>query len=162
MWGRESHLRELFGAGITEPTFERRTLATPAQITTPAAFREFFKSNYGPTIAVYNSLGAEPGQQFALDQDLERFLTNSAARISDTPARWEMEYTLFTAVRRKPCLHLRLVTSAGGVGLSGRPAVRCGRVVHRHSSRSGFHARHCDPFPLSGHDLSDTVEVDEF
>jgi len=98
LWGNESHVRELFGDGITAATFERRTIASPPQITTPVEFREFFKTNYGPTIAVYNAVAARPDARAALDRDFKRFLTQTDARIPDTPtARWAMEYLLFTA-----------------------------------------------------------------
>ncbi|AEF41265.1 class I SAM-dependent methyltransferase [Hoyosella subflava] len=95
LWGSESHVRQLFEGSVTELVFERRTLTTPAQIATPQEFREFFKTNYGPAIAVYSSLTHD--QQAALDGDFERFLTNTSARISDSPARWNMEYLLVTA-----------------------------------------------------------------
>ncbi|WP_064441938.1 class I SAM-dependent methyltransferase [Hoyosella altamirensis] len=95
LWGSESHVRDLFGGSVTDLVLERRTLTTPPQLTSPQEFREFFKTNYGPAIAVYNSLA--PDQQAALDSDFARFLSNSSARISDSPARWEMEYLLVTA-----------------------------------------------------------------
>lgn len=98
LWGNESHVRGLFGDGITAALFEPRRLTTPPQITTPIEFREFFKANYGPTIAVYNALVDRPDARAALDHDFERFLTETDARIADAPtAHWELEYLLLTA-----------------------------------------------------------------
>ena len=37
---------------------------------TAEAFRDYFKINYGPTIAVYRSLADQPDRQAALDHDL--------------------------------------------------------------------------------------------
>ena len=57
-------------------------------------FREFFKANYGPTIAVYRFIAEDPAQVAALDADLaalaERFL-------HDGVMGWE--YLLVTARR---------------------------------------------------------------
>ena len=50
---------------------------------TPEAFRDYFKINYGPTIAVYRSLADQPERQAALDHDLaelgRRFAVRGAA-----------------------------------------------------------------------------------
>ncbi|MGH3677518.1 MAG: class I SAM-dependent methyltransferase [Mycobacterium sp.] len=98
LWGNESHVRRLFGNGITAASFERRTLITPPEIATPIDFREFFKTNYGPTIATYAALADQSDARAALDDDFQRFLTETDARIADAPtARWAMEYLLFTA-----------------------------------------------------------------
>lgn len=37
---------------------------------TPEAFRDYFKVNYGPTIAVYQAIADQPDQVVALDRDL--------------------------------------------------------------------------------------------
>jgi len=94
LWGNESHVRGLFGEGIREARFERRTIMSPQELTTAVEFREFFKTNYGPAIAVYGANESE--QRTALDVDFERFLTESDARVPGT-ARWAMEYLVFTA-----------------------------------------------------------------
>jgi ubiquinone/menaquinone biosynthesis C-methylase UbiE len=96
LWGNESHVRGLFGEGIRAARFEHRAIMSPPQITTPAQFREFFKTNYGPTIAAYNA--NDPANRTALDNDFERFLTETDARIPGT-TQWAMEYLLFTARR---------------------------------------------------------------
>ena len=61
---------------------------------TGAEFRDFFKRNYGPTIAVYRFIADDPAKVAALDDDLaalgDRFLT-------DGVMGWE--YLLVTARR---------------------------------------------------------------
>lgn len=37
---------------------------------TPEAFRDYFKSNYGPTIAAYKNVSGDPEKTAALDHDL--------------------------------------------------------------------------------------------
>ena len=62
---------------------------------TGAEFRDFFKINYGPTIAVYRSIAEDPGKVDALDTELaalgDRHLTDGAM---------EWEYLLVTGIRR--------------------------------------------------------------
>ena len=59
-----------------------------------AQFRDFFKANYGPTIAVYRYIADDPAKVAALDADLaslgDRFL-------DDGVMGWE--YLLVTARR---------------------------------------------------------------
>ena len=61
----------------------------------PEAFRDFFKSNYGPTIAVYRNLGFDTERVAALDQDLVDLARPFMAE--DATMSWE--YLLVTASR---------------------------------------------------------------
>ena len=67
------------------------------QFATPEEFREFFKTNYGPTIAVYKAIADDPEKVAALDRDLvalaERFDRGDGHTVLD----WE--YLLVTARR---------------------------------------------------------------
>ena len=67
------------------------------QFPTPQHFVDFFKTNYGPTIAVYRFIAADPERVAALDADLlalaERFDRGTDGTVLD----WE--YLLFTATR---------------------------------------------------------------
>ena len=63
---------------------------------TPEAFREFFKANYGPTIAVYRALADDPDRIAELDAalvDLGRRLPRPGSTVLD----WE--YLLLIARR---------------------------------------------------------------
>ena len=63
----------------------------------PEDFRDYFKRNYGPTIAVYKSLADQPERAKALDREL----ADLAARFgfADGATTMEWEYLLFTATR---------------------------------------------------------------
>jgi hypothetical protein len=69
LWGDPAHVRELFGARVIEVT----ATVEPAVVDRFAdgeQFRDFFKARYGPTVAAYRSLAAEPDRVAALDRDL--------------------------------------------------------------------------------------------
>lgn len=94
LWGREEHVRGLFGPGYEGFVAERRVVAET--FPEPHAFREFFKANYGPTIAAYRFLGEDLERVTALDATLDAL----AAEHSDASGCMEWEYLLLTATRR--------------------------------------------------------------
>jgi SAM-dependent methyltransferase len=53
LWGDEDHVRALLGDRVTDLRFERRKVRV-THFAEPADFREYFKTNYGPTIVAYN------------------------------------------------------------------------------------------------------------
>jgi ubiquinone/menaquinone biosynthesis C-methylase UbiE len=69
LWGKEDHVRELFGDRVTDVEAHREKLRVD-RFSTPEAFRDFFKNNYGPTIAAYKNISGDPGKTAALDRDL--------------------------------------------------------------------------------------------
>lgn len=77
LWGRADHVRALFGDRVTELTARQQTLRVD-RFSNGAEFRDFFKTNYGPTISVYKFIAADADKVAALDADLaalgERFL----------------------------------------------------------------------------------------
>ena len=95
LWGNEDHVRKLFGDRVTDFTSERRML-TVDHFADGAAFRDYFKTNYGPTISAYRNIGDDPDRVAALDADI--------ARVGDSfmsgPSRMEWEYLLVTARKR--------------------------------------------------------------
>lgn len=95
-WGDEQHVQELFGNRITDVQMRRQTVVMDVS-PDPAAFREYWKRNYGPTIAVYKFNVADPDRVAALDRDLLQLLTTWNR--SDTAGRtaYPAEYLLFTA-----------------------------------------------------------------
>lgn len=91
LWGSEEHVRALFGDGVSGLRAERRT--TTFDVTdSPEAFREWWKTNYGPTIAVYRGLDADRAAE--LDASFLRMLEETC-----TDGVWHAEYLLVTAVR---------------------------------------------------------------
>ncbi|RZU49391.1 methyltransferase family protein [Krasilnikovia cinnamomea] len=94
LWGSEEHVRGLLGDHLDGLTARRGSLRVD-RFAEPAAFVEYFKANYGPTIAVYRSIAGEPESVAALD----RALTELAYRfLRDGVMEWE--YLLVTGRRR--------------------------------------------------------------
>jgi ubiquinone/menaquinone biosynthesis C-methylase UbiE len=96
LWGSADHVRMLFGDRVAEISARRQTV-TIDHFPTPADFREYFKSHYGPTISVYRAIAADAERVARLDRDLEdlaaRFRTGTGAVVM------EWEYLLLTGTR---------------------------------------------------------------
>jgi SAM-dependent methyltransferase len=97
LWGSEDHVRELFGDRVSDLTMWRQTVVLN-HCTEPVQFREYWKSNYGPTIAAYKFNADAPDRVDALDRDFLEFLT-SWNRGDEQRAVWEAEYLLVTATK---------------------------------------------------------------
>lgn len=94
LWGDETHVSELFGDRVTGADMQRRTVRLD-HCSEPLEFREYWKRNYGPTIAVYAANADRPDRLAALDDAFLEFLASS--RRDDG---WDAEYLLVTATRR--------------------------------------------------------------
>src|ERR1700754_2197534 len=75
LWGDEDHVRRLFAERVTGLTTRRQTVRMD-HCATPTEFREYWKRNYGPTIAAYRFNADHPDRVEALDRDFLAFLTN--------------------------------------------------------------------------------------
>ena len=96
LWGDEDHVRGLLGDRVTDVRTEKRTVRVTL-FAEPADFREFFKTNYGPTIAAYKQQpDAEKAAELdaALDGLAERFDVGESGYLV-----LEWEYLLLTARR---------------------------------------------------------------
>jgi SAM-dependent methyltransferase len=86
LWGDVAHVRELLGDRVSDVRASQQLLQA-GSMSDPVGFREFFKANYGPTIAAYRGLADEPERAAELDQALvdlvERF------RSPDGTVDWE-------------------------------------------------------------------------
>lgn len=87
LWGQPEHLEAIFAAQVDDWQAERRTLHVD-HFQTPDEFLAYFKTNYGPTIAVYKSLAATPDRAESLDDDL-RSLAGQFGAGSDGGMAWE-------------------------------------------------------------------------
>lgn len=96
LWGSEDHVRELFGNRVSTLTTERRTTVFD-HCAEPLEFREYWKRNYGPTIAVYAANAADPRRTAELDAAFLSFLETWNRAPAGQPARYEAEYLLVTA-----------------------------------------------------------------
>jgi ubiquinone/menaquinone biosynthesis C-methylase UbiE len=92
LWGQEDHVRALLGDRVTDVATERRML-TVEQFADGAEFRDYFKTLYGPTIAVYRNIEGDPDRVAALDADIAR--VGDAVLSSSSTMEWE--YLLLTA-----------------------------------------------------------------
>jgi len=70
LWGDETHVRALLGDRVTEVSTSKAALRVE-HFATPADFRDYFTSHYGPTIVVYRSIADDPEKVAALDAALE-------------------------------------------------------------------------------------------
>ncbi|SHM72997.1 class I SAM-dependent methyltransferase [Cryptosporangium aurantiacum] len=91
LWGSEAHVAALFGDRVSGVVTEKRSVVISG-FPTGAAFRDYWKGIYGPTIAAYRGLADDPERTAALDQEMaalgDKYLINGAM---------EWEYLLYTA-----------------------------------------------------------------
>ncbi len=96
LWGSEAHLAGLFGDRVTD--VEARVQALPVTaFATPEEFRDYFKRNYGPTIAVYRFIADDPAKVEALDRDLVDLAVRFG--LTEQSGATEWQYLLYTARR---------------------------------------------------------------
>jgi len=93
LWGSVEHVRDLFGDRVEEFVAHQQALRVD-RFADGAQFRDFMKSHYGPTIAVYRFIADDAEKAAALDADMaalgDRFL-------DDGVMPWE--YLIVTAKR---------------------------------------------------------------
>ena len=93
LWGSVEHVRDLFGDRVEEFVAHQQALRVD-RFADGAQFRDFMKSHYGPTIAVYRFIADDAEKAAALDADVaalgDRFL-------DDGVMPWE--YLIVTAKR---------------------------------------------------------------
>ncbi|MBO4206322.1 class I SAM-dependent methyltransferase [Micromonospora echinofusca] len=93
LWGVEEHVRALLGDRVTDVVVRRETV-TVDRFASPEAFRDYFKANYGPTVAAYRGIADDPARVAALDEDLVEL---AGRHMAAGTMRWE--YLLLTARR---------------------------------------------------------------
>ncbi|BBY29374.1 class I SAM-dependent methyltransferase [Mycolicibacterium sediminis] len=95
LWGDEDHVRELFGDRVSALTMRARTVRLD-HCADALEFREYWKRNYGPTIAAYGFIADDADRVAALDRDFLAFLTEW----QQDDGAWEAEYLVVTATAR--------------------------------------------------------------
>jgi SAM-dependent methyltransferase len=96
LWGDEAHVRNLLGDRVTGVVARRQTVTVDG-FATPGAWREFWKSVYGPTIVAYRHVAADPERVAALDRDLDALAARYDRGTGSLVMDWE--YLLLTARR---------------------------------------------------------------
>jgi hypothetical protein len=94
LWGDEQHVRDLLGDRVTDVEAVRQTVVID-HFDTGEEFRDYFKSHYGPTIAVYNRIADDPEQVRALDAALAELGRTHGLGAPGSAMEWE--YLLLTA-----------------------------------------------------------------
>lgn len=97
LWGSEEHVRRLLGDQVTDVQARRQTVRVD-RFARPEGFRDYFKTNYGPTVAIYRGIAAEPDRVAALDRDLSELARRYDHGTEATVMDWE--YLLLTARKR--------------------------------------------------------------
>jgi SAM-dependent methyltransferase len=99
LWGNEDHVRELFGDNVVDLKVRRQTILIEHS-PSPVEFREYWKRNYGPTIATYNFNQDRPEQVTGLDRDFLRFLETWNQSTQPGRTAYSAEYLLVTATKK--------------------------------------------------------------
>jgi SAM-dependent methyltransferase len=94
MWGREDHVRALLGDRVRNVSARRGTVRV-GLFARPEDFRDYFKIRYGPVIAAYRNIAADPARTAALDQELADLARRHDHGTAATVMDWE--YLLLTA-----------------------------------------------------------------
>ena len=98
LWGDEDHVRGLFGDRVTNLVMRRGEIVMDHS-SSPQQFREYWKSNYGPTIAAYRFNADQPDRVAALDRDFLAFLTEWNRSTEAGRTAYHAEYLLVTATK---------------------------------------------------------------
>jgi SAM-dependent methyltransferase len=96
LWGDEAHVRDLLGDRVTDVVARRQTV-TVGGFASPEAFRDFWKSVYGPTIVAYRGIADDPERTAALDRELAALVARYDRGSGSVVMEWE--YLLLTARR---------------------------------------------------------------
>jgi SAM-dependent methyltransferase len=97
LWGDADHVRALLGDRATDVVARRATLVVDG-FATPQAWRDYWKTVYGPTIAVYRHIADDPRRVAALDRDLVALAERFDRGTTSTVMHWE--YLVLTARTR--------------------------------------------------------------
>jgi SAM-dependent methyltransferase len=101
-WGDEGYVRDLLGGRV------EGLRAVPGAVRVehfgaPADFCAYYRAHFGPTIATYAGIAADPDRVVALDRDFLAYAHEYDRGQPGGPAVFEFDYLLLTA--RKPAGH---------------------------------------------------------
>jgi 2-polyprenyl-3-methyl-5-hydroxy-6-metoxy-1,4-benzoquinol methylase len=99
LWGSEEHVRELFGDRVSSLDMLHESFPVE-HFQEPLDYREYFKENYGPTIATYANVAGDPQRASALDRDFADFVTKWNRGAPDGPAVFDYAHLLVLARKR--------------------------------------------------------------
>ena len=99
LWGREEHVRDLFGDRVEALELTRKE-AVETFVGSPRDYCDFYKTHFGPVVAVYALLAGEPERAAALDSDFLEFASRRNRGPADGPVEYRYGYLLVVARRR--------------------------------------------------------------
>jgi hypothetical protein len=99
LWGRADHVRSLLGDQVTNVRVRRQSVRVDI-FARPEDFRDYFKARYGPTIAAYRAIAADPDRTAALDAELADLARRHGTVSGTGSMAMAWEYLLFTARKR--------------------------------------------------------------
>jgi ubiquinone/menaquinone biosynthesis C-methylase UbiE len=99
LWGREAHLRDLFGSQVASLEMTRRTYVETAP--SVRDYCELFRQTFGPMIAIRAGLADQPERLAALDRDFMEFVTRSNRAATSDRVEIPYEYLLVIAHRSR-------------------------------------------------------------
>jgi 2-polyprenyl-6-hydroxyphenyl methylase/3-demethylubiquinone-9 3-methyltransferase len=98
-WGREEHVREMFGDRV-ELLELRREPFVLGRFADPAGFRDFLKANHPMVVALYRELADEPARVAALDRDILEAATRARHGNMEGPHGYDTEFLVIVARKR--------------------------------------------------------------
>jgi ubiquinone/menaquinone biosynthesis C-methylase UbiE len=98
-WGREEHVREMFGDRV-ESLEVRRERFLLGRFADPAGFRDYFKANHPMVVALYRDLADEPARVAALDRDLLEAATRARHGSVEGAHGYDTEFLVIVARKR--------------------------------------------------------------
>jgi SAM-dependent methyltransferase len=96
LWGKEEHVRMLLGDRVTDVEMRRQTVEVN-RFERPEAFRDYFRTTYGPTIAIYRNIADSPDRVAELDGALVELARQHGCGSGSSTMEWE--YLLLTCHR---------------------------------------------------------------
>jgi SAM-dependent methyltransferase len=91
-WGRESHVRELFGDRLASLELTRHEYVERAA--TPDAYVTLFQETFGPVVAIEKSLADQPERAASFDREFREFAQAADEGPPGGPAEYSYEYLL--------------------------------------------------------------------
>jgi ubiquinone/menaquinone biosynthesis C-methylase UbiE len=98
-WGREEHVREMFGDRL-ESLEMRRVPFMLERFRDPAEFLDFFKANHPLMVSLYRDLADEPARVAALDREILEAATRAGHGSVEGPPGYDSEFLVIVARKR--------------------------------------------------------------
>jgi SAM-dependent methyltransferase len=99
-WGDAAYVRDLFGNRVEGLTMSPTRSLRVDHFTEPAEFCAYYKTHFGPTIATYAGIAAEPERVAALDRDFLAYAQQLNKAPEGSPAVLGYDYVVVTARKR--------------------------------------------------------------